>query len=342
MTIDPLTNSVIFVDQASNARTLIGLLKTIDINVLKEVSMEVLPLHSITPQDAVQGMKTLMSQLGKFKESAIGSSLALIPLENFGGVLIMARTPELLQTARQWLTAMDAQGVGNQEQIHVYFVQNGMASDIAQILSEVLGISTGAAAKGQKVVPSGTRVARTAALAGPGAVLSVGPGAARLAGPVPRHDRRFRGHRDNGCCGLRTSGAAAAQTVGAAAKGKPPGFTGQVMIIADEANNAIVVQANPADYAKLLDTIKKLDILPRAVMIEVMIAEVNLTKQFQFGLQYYFQTHPATNTGFGASFGGLSNATTTTTSPAPLLPNQRAHFPSISARWQAQALPWTG
>ena len=107
-------------------------------------------------------------------------------------------------------------------------------------------------------------------------------------------------------------------TMGAGATSGPPKpggiFTGEVMLIPDEVNNAIVVRANAVDYGKVKKTIETLDIVPRAVLIEVMVAEVDLTKDFSFGLQYYFQTHPATNTGYSLSFGGLSNSTTSTTS----------------------------
>ena len=337
ITVDPVTNSVIFVDQASGARTLISLLKTVDINVLKEVSMAVMPLHSISPQDAVQGMKTLMGQLGKFKQSAIASSLALLPLENFGGVLIMARSPELLQTAQQWIKEMDAQGLGNQAQIYVYFVQNGMASDISQILTEVLGIGGGQAARGKKVVPSATS-AKSAFGGG------FGGGSSSGSSPFGGSSGGFgsTGSTASSTTGgtTGTQGGTAGQQIGTAMKGKPPGFTGEVSIIADDVNNAIVLRANPGDYTKLMKAVKQLDIVPRSVLIEVMIAEVQLNKDFQFGLQYYFQTHPATNTGFGTSFNGLSNATsTTTTTPTGAFPiNIGAVAPQgIALDWVANA-----
>jgi general secretion pathway protein D len=323
VTIDPATNSVVFVEQGSNAHTLIGLLKTIDINVLKEVSMAVLPLHSISPKEAVEGMKNLMGQLGKFKQSAIASSLALLPLENFGGVLIMARSPELLRTAQEWIKAMDAQGIGNQEQIYVYFVQNGMASDIAQIVAQVLGISTGQVGKAQKVVPSGT--AAKSAFGGGG--LGGGGGSSPFGGGGSSGAGGFGSMGGSSIGGGSTTTSGGGQEIGTAMKGKPPGFTGQISIIADDVNNAIVMRANRVDYTKLMETIKRLDIVPRAVLIEVMIAEVELNKQFQYGLQYYFQTHAKTNTGFGTSFGGLSNqgtnsssttSTTTTTGAFPI------------------------
>jgi general secretion pathway protein D len=331
VTVDPATNSMIFVDRASSARTLISLLKTIDINVLREVSMAVMPLHSISPKEAVAGMKTLMGQLGKFKQSAVASSLALLPLENFGGVLIMARSPELLKTAQEWVKAMDAQGVGNQAQIHVYFVQNGMASTIAQVLSEVLGIKTSQAVKSQKVVPSGLGMPSTMGSSGFGSS-SYGGGSSPFGGGT---SGGTSGGMGGGMGGFGASGSNTANTQGGtggsgpqisgAMQGKPPGFTGQISIIADDVNNAIVIRANPVDYTKLMKTIDQLDIIPRVVMVEVMLAEVQLNKDFAFGLQYYFQTHQATNTGLGTSFGGLSNqglnnssttTTTTTTSGA--------------------------
>ena len=81
------------------------------------------------------------------------------------------------------------------------------------------------------------------------------------------------------------------------------------MLIPDEVNNAIVVRANAVDYGKIKKAIETLDLLPRAVLIEVTIAEVDLTKDLSYGLQYFFQQNPQYQTGsFGFSSGGLANA----------------------------------
>ncbi len=327
---EPLTNSLIFVEETDNARVLVNLLKTIDINVLKEISMEIVPLSSIAPQDAVQGMESLMGKLGGFKESAIKNSLALMPLNNFGGVLVMAQNPELLKSARQWIQALDVRGIGNQQEIYVYFVQNGLARDISQIVSAVLGIES-AGGMGQKLVPSGGTAARSA-FGTTGAGTSGGSpfgGGGGTFGSSSTGSFGGTGSSMGGSSGVagssfgstasRTSSTTGTSSQGTGAKGagtapKPGGiFTGEVMIIPDEVNNAIVVRANAIDYGKIKKTIETLDIIPRAVLIEVMVAEVDLTKDFSYGLQYYFQTHPNTNTGYGLSFGGLSNQAANTT-----------------------------
>ena len=50
--------------------------------------------------------------------------------------------------------------------------------------------------------------------------------------------------------------------------------------------NTIVILATPDDYALMYETIQKIDIVPRQVMIEVMIAEVTLGDDLQFGIEW--------------------------------------------------------
>jgi general secretion pathway protein D len=64
------------------------------------------------------------------------------------------------------------------------------------------------------------------------------------------------------------------------------GTKGEVTIVVDETNNAIVIRALPQDYAKILKTIKMLDIIPRQVLIEVLIAEVGLDENNEFGVEW--------------------------------------------------------
>jgi type II secretory pathway component GspD/PulD (secretin) len=59
----------------------------------------------------------------------------------------------------------------------------------------------------------------------------------------------------------------------------------ETKVYADEITNSLVVLASPDDYKFIEETIKKLDTPPRQVMIEVLIAEVTLTKEFSFGLE---------------------------------------------------------
>jgi general secretion pathway protein D len=50
-----------------------------------------------------------------------------------------------------------------------------------------------------------------------------------------------------------------------------------------------VIRANAADYAKIKKTLETLDIIPRAVLIEVVIIEVVLNKDMSYGVEWLFR-----------------------------------------------------
>lgn len=61
---------------------------------------------------------------------------------------------------------------------------------------------------------------------------------------------------------------------------------GEITIVVDEATNALIIRAFQRDYRTILETIKKLDIYPKQVLIEVLLAEITLDNANQFGIEW--------------------------------------------------------
>jgi len=59
-----------------------------------------------------------------------------------------------------------------------------------------------------------------------------------------------------------------------------------VNIVADESTNSLLIRATPRDYRQLLETIRILDRVPKEVMVNVVIAEVELTDSTQYGINW--------------------------------------------------------
>jgi general secretion pathway protein D len=57
-------------------------------------------------------------------------------------------------------------------------------------------------------------------------------------------------------------------------------------IFADEITNTIIILSTPEDFATIAEAIKKIDVVPRQVMIEAMIARVDLTDKLDFGVSW--------------------------------------------------------
>jgi len=82
------------------------------------------------------------------------------------------------------------------------------------------------------------------------------------------------------------------QADGGAQPGSPDSVSvsvgGATKIIADKENNALLILSSPAEYEIIANAIRKLDVVPRQVLIEVTIAEVTLSDEFSYGLEWYF------------------------------------------------------
>lgn len=60
----------------------------------------------------------------------------------------------------------------------------------------------------------------------------------------------------------------------------------KINVVADENTNSLIVRATPRDYKQLLETIYQLDQVPKEVMINVVIAEVELTEANIYGIDW--------------------------------------------------------
>jgi general secretion pathway protein D len=61
---------------------------------------------------------------------------------------------------------------------------------------------------------------------------------------------------------------------------------GEINIVVDETTNSLVIKAFHRDYRSILETVKKLDIYPKQVLIEVLLAEISLDDSNKFGVEW--------------------------------------------------------
>lgn len=66
-------------------------------------------------------------------------------------------------------------------------------------------------------------------------------------------------------------------------------ISGEVQIIPDKTNNAIVIKANNRDCKLIKGVLDQLDIVPRQVLIDVMVAEITLSGSVQYGVEWFLQ-----------------------------------------------------
>jgi general secretion pathway protein D len=60
----------------------------------------------------------------------------------------------------------------------------------------------------------------------------------------------------------------------------------RMTLVVDERSNALIFFSTGTDYKNILSLIQKLDVIPKQVLLEVVIAEVNLVDDFKFGVEW--------------------------------------------------------
>ncbi|MEP7247367.1 MAG: type II secretion system protein GspD, partial [Gammaproteobacteria bacterium] len=64
---------------------------------------------------------------------------------------------------------------------------------------------------------------------------------------------------------------------------------GSLKIVPSEENNSLLILASPSEFGVIEAALKRLDVLPIQVLIEASIAEVTLTDEIKYGLQWSFK-----------------------------------------------------
>ena len=66
-----------------------------------------------------------------------------------------------------------------------------------------------------------------------------------------------------------------------------------ITLVVDERANAIIFYTSGSEYQALLPLIHKLDVLPRQVMLDITIAEVTLSDEFKYGVEWALKSGDA-------------------------------------------------
>jgi general secretion pathway protein D len=289
----PQTGMLIITDVAANVRRLLDVISLADM----QVAMQELKIIQLKHADA-QEMAQLLTQIfsgqrsrgsapvvvpaaapappavpgaprpptppptpGAVTAGDIGERPPLVVAERRSNSLIVHASRPEQETVRRLVEQLDVDIYGGQR-VFIYFAENAKARDLANTLDAIFGKGAGASITGTQQ--------------GPDTSAGVKSGAPAYTPPPPRPT---------------TPTSATSRPPGSTVSvGEEGGVTGEVRFIADEVTNAIIVTTYPRNWKDILETIKKLDKMPRQVLIEVLAAEVTLADDMKLGVEWAIRT----------------------------------------------------
>jgi general secretion pathway protein D len=252
-----------------------------DVDWLAGMSFGLFPLEEA---EATELATELEAVFGGEESGPLTDIVRFVPIERLNAILVISAQPAYLDRAQTWIDRLDRIGEGVEQRIFVYAVQNGRATDLAEVLGEVFGIPTATVAPGDLLAP-GMEAAQIGAGAfelGESELGAATEGEEQFQEPQEQQEQQvtptpqpFGMERPRG-------------TLGAT---RPDGAEDDrdIRVIADDTTNSLVIRATPRDYRQIRDALAELDIMRLQVLIEATIAEVTLNGQLRYGVEWFFR-----------------------------------------------------
>jgi type II secretion system protein D len=216
----------------------------------EKVAMEMFAFKNL---DIKESMPDIENALGLHLK---GGTVRILPIFRMNALIVVATSKESLEYIRKWVEVFDKMFASARPKIFVYALQNSKATHIASLLQSIF---TGSSSSTSSAQPP------------PAAPAAAKPAGASTTAP---------------------SAPSSGQRVGAAATVSGGGsfVAAETRVFADEITNSLIILATPADYSFIEETVKRLDIMPRQVVIEGLIARIDLTDNLSFGLSWSLKT----------------------------------------------------
>ena len=252
--VDASRNMLLLAGTTQEISTMLNVIATFDVDWLAGMSFAMYPVENV---DA----KTIATELGNVfsdSKSPISGMVKFVPMTRLNSLMVVTSQEKYLKEVEKWIKQLDVSIATPGQRIYVYDVQNGKADDLAKSISNILSINSSS---------SSTATDTTS-------------------------DRYTSGASRTGTMSssaLSTS-TPAVVTSSTTSPNRPETDTGSIKIVPNAENNSLLIMASPSDYSMIETTLKRLDVVPIQVLIEASIAEVTLTDDLRFGIQWSYQS----------------------------------------------------
>jgi general secretion pathway protein D len=225
------------------------------------------------------GSKELSDQLVTILENegipaAVGrsefKSVAIVPLDQLGALVVFAAGEDLLRRVEYWIAQIDRPNQGPEQRYFIFHPRYARAADLGASLAPLLG---GASAAGGDLTRD-TRSALGGNAAG-GTTSATGSGASRT-----NDGRAYAVTQDNVLRRDSNIRSTAPQAMAVSSEG--------LTLSVDPRSNTLVFYTTGQRYQALLPMVRRLDVPPKQVLLEATIAEVTLTGEFAYGVEFAF------------------------------------------------------
>ncbi len=271
-------NSILIVDNPQNFEKIEILVKMLDKKTRQDWPELILTCNNVSATAIKEELLTILPILG-FPVSAENAAatepgnIQITTNERLQVLIASAANQEALDEVKKWVAMLDKSDIGEQERVFVYKVINSKAQDLLSAISAIFNTQGSSSGTGSSSSGSSS---------------SSSLSTSNLATKSPAQDKKTTTPQKP-APQLSKPKVSPGTSQGQENKATSI-FDVPAKIYADEVNNRLIVRTTPRTYAMIKALMERIDSVPAQVLMQVLIAEINLNENTQFGLEFSGQT----------------------------------------------------
>ena len=151
---NPRGNFLIVMDTPLNIQRLVEIADLIDVQVFAGTRMEIYQPRIASAEELSQEMTKVMQSFSASTPQSESFAAQFIPLPRINQLLVIAHSEAAWTYAKRWLDRIDVVAEGPGRRIFIYPVENGKATELADVLSQALGLPASASRTSSQTLQS--------------------------------------------------------------------------------------------------------------------------------------------------------------------------------------------
>ena len=239
-------NILIIGDLASNVKKSMDIIGLFDMDIFTDLRVRIYPILNADVAEVAKEMERIFSSFEVSTKSGRGVGITFTPIVRINSLLVVSSIPNIFEKVEGWLKELDK--IPMEGTKYSVFVYYVQNAKAKDLADVLKQIFVTTKEKKEEFKQKVTEQL---------------PRGTRPPTPTPSP----------------TPSTPTAPEAAAVAEG-------EINIVVDETNNALVVRAFARDYKSILETVKKLDIYPKQVLIDILMAEITLDDSNKFGIEW--------------------------------------------------------
>ncbi len=252
---EPESNTLLVVDSKDNIKKILELVNVFDADMFDRIEHRFYTLEHMDAEEMARMLTDVFTTYGVHREEEV----KFFSIRRLNLLVVMSAEKRVFNKVSDFIEKMDVPDLDTDPKLYVYFVKNGKAGELGELLNNVFSLDSSEKKDETQDLYDAKEDYQAKA-------------------PGPEKE----GEKEQGKASVKSSRH---EKAGAKSYGRG-GLEWNIRVTADEIRNALVIEAAPKDYRIVETILNRLDVLPRQVLIQVIVAEITLDNSDELGMEW--------------------------------------------------------